>query len=57
MTAFLSLYLKGCVVKGRNEPHNIQQVLEIIAAVRGEENIEQLGAQIYDNTEKMFFKT
>jgi len=48
---------EGCVVKGRNEPHNIQQVLEIIAAVRGEENIEQLGAQIYDNTEKMFFKT
>ena len=45
------------MVKGRNEPHNIQQVLEIIAAVRGEENIEQLGAQIYDNTEKMFFKT
>ena len=46
---------EGCVVKGRNEPHNIRQVLEIIAAVREVDNIEQLADKIYTNTEKLFF--
>jgi len=46
---------EGAVVKGRNEPHNIQQVLDIIAAVR-EEDPQQLATQIYDNTNKVFFK-
>jgi len=46
---------EGSMVKGRNEPHNIQQVLEIIAAVRQEDPIV-LAKQIYDNTNKVFFK-
>ena len=46
---------EGAVVKGRNEPHNIRQVLEIIAAVREVDNIEQLADKIYTNTEKLFF--
>ncbi|XP_075981081.1 deoxyribonuclease TATDN1 [Anticarsia gemmatalis] len=41
-------------VKGRNEPVNIVQVLEILAAVR-KENIDELAAAIYDNTNKLFF--
>eukprot|EP00090_Calanus_glacialis_P011676 TRINITY_DN20048_c0_g1_i1.p1 TRINITY_DN20048_c0_g1~~TRINITY_DN20048_c0_g1_i1.p1 ORF type:complete len:319 (+),score=98.71 TRINITY_DN20048_c0_g1_i1:87-959(+) len=45
---------EGVVVKGRNEPHNIRQVLEIIAAVK-EEDIEELADRIFENTEKVFF--
>jgi len=45
---------EGVVVKGRNEPHNIMQVLEIIAAVK-EEDIDELADVIYENTEKVFF--
>lgn len=46
---------EGATVKGRNEPHNIQQVLDIIAAVR-QEDPHVLAKQIYDNTNKLFFK-
>jgi len=45
---------EGVVVKGRNEPHNIRQVLEIVAAVK-EENTEDLAERIFENTEKVFF--
>ena len=45
------------MVKGRNEPHNIRQVLEIIAAVKELENMEELAEQIYDNTTKIFYKS
>ncbi|XP_049876661.1 deoxyribonuclease TATDN1 [Pectinophora gossypiella] len=41
-------------VKGRNEPVNIVQVLEILAAIR-KENIDDLAQAIYDNTNKLFF--
>merc|ERR1719318_851034 len=45
---------EGAVVKGRNEPHNIRQVLEIIAAVK-ERDIEELAEEIFENTENVFF--
>lgn len=41
-------------VKGRNEPMNLAQVLEVLAAVRGEDIVE-LSEQIYKNTNKLFF--
>ncbi|XP_022128481.2 putative deoxyribonuclease TATDN1 isoform X2 [Pieris rapae] len=43
------------LVKGRNEPVNIVQVLEILAAVRNED-INELAEAIYENTTKLFFK-
>ncbi|KPJ09532.1 Putative deoxyribonuclease TATDN1 [Papilio machaon] len=44
----------GNQVKGRNEPVNIVQVLEILAAVR-KENIDELAEAIFNNTNKLFF--
>ncbi|XP_026492231.1 deoxyribonuclease TATDN1 [Vanessa tameamea] len=41
-------------VKGRNEPVNIVQVLEILSAIR-KENIDELAEAIYNNTQKLFF--
>ncbi|CAH0590494.1 unnamed protein product [Chrysodeixis includens] len=41
-------------VKGRNEPANIVQVLEILAAIRNE-NKDELAAAIYENTNRLFF--
>jgi len=49
-------WVEGVIVKGRNEPHNIRQVLEIVAAVKEVEDLEQLAEQIYQNTVKVFFK-
>jgi TatD DNase family protein len=42
------------VVKGRNEPCNIMQVLEVVAGARKEDPIT-LAKQIYDNTLRVFF--
>ncbi|XP_050352675.1 deoxyribonuclease TATDN1 [Nymphalis io] len=41
-------------VKGRNEPVNIVQVLEILSAIR-KENIDELAEAIYNNTNNLFF--
>ncbi|KAK9507125.1 hypothetical protein O3M35_008932 [Rhynocoris fuscipes] len=45
---------ENAMVKGRNEPSTICQILEILAAVK-EEDIDQLNEQIYDNTLQLFF--
>ncbi|XP_044735328.1 putative deoxyribonuclease TATDN1 [Chrysoperla carnea] len=42
------------MVKGRNEPCTIRQVIEIIASVR-EENVDTLANCVYENTNKLFF--
>lgn len=44
----------GVMVKSRNEPNCIIQVLEVLAAVR-KEDPEVLANAIYDNTLKLFF--
>ncbi|KAH9631871.1 hypothetical protein HF086_014343 [Spodoptera exigua] len=38
----------------KKEKYSVGQVLEILAAVR-KENIDELAAAIYDNTNKFFF--
>ncbi|XP_044265796.1 putative deoxyribonuclease TATDN1 [Tribolium madens] len=43
-----------CLVKGRNEPCNIRQVLDVIAVVK-KENPDTLSKLIYENTLKFFF--
>ncbi|VVD04826.1 unnamed protein product [Leptidea sinapis] len=47
-------FTPGSQVKGRNEPVNIVQVLEVLAAIRNED-IDQLSEAIYENTNKLFF--
>eukprot|EP01128_Nolandella_sp_AFSM9_P006047 TRINITY_DN3042_c0_g2_i1.p2 TRINITY_DN3042_c0_g2~~TRINITY_DN3042_c0_g2_i1.p2 ORF type:complete len:317 (+),score=64.33 TRINITY_DN3042_c0_g2_i1:32-952(+) len=44
----------GCVVKGRNEPQHLIQVLEVIAGCRGED-IEELSKVVYQTTQSVFF--
>ncbi|CAI2179498.1 12979_t:CDS:2 [Funneliformis geosporum] len=44
----------NCMVKGRNEPCCIGQVLYIIASIRGVDP-EELADTIYENTRKVFF--
>lgn len=44
----------GVMVKGRNEPAAIVQVLEVVSTVRGQE-IHELAEHIYANTMRMFF--
>lgn len=43
------------VVKGRNEPCNIVQVLEVVAGVRGVGDVAELAEQVYLNADAMFF--
>lgn len=47
-------WLDGKMVKGRNEPVNIIQVLEIVAAIKNEDK-EKLCKTLYENTCKLFF--
>ncbi|KAK2151575.1 hypothetical protein LSH36_358g00003 [Paralvinella palmiformis] len=43
----------GCLVKGRNEPCRIVEVLEVMAGARGED-ISDLATALFDNTLKLF---
>eukprot|EP01102_Stenamoeba_stenopodia_P010514 TRINITY_DN3176_c0_g1_i1.p1 TRINITY_DN3176_c0_g1~~TRINITY_DN3176_c0_g1_i1.p1 ORF type:complete len:347 (+),score=55.14 TRINITY_DN3176_c0_g1_i1:54-1043(+) len=45
---------KGAVVKSRNEPCYIRQVLDVIAGVKGED-VQKVADQIYKNTCLVFF--
>jgi len=47
---------EGVAVKGRNEPHNMRQVLEIVAAVRQEDQ-QELARTVAENTMGVFFKS
>jgi TatD DNase family protein len=47
------LYI-GTMVKDRNEPCTIVQILEIVAAVRGVDS-SILGEIIYNNSNRLFF--
>uniref|UniRef100_A0A183A9C1 Deoxyribonuclease TATDN1 n=1 Tax=Echinostoma caproni TaxID=27848 RepID=A0A183A9C1_9TREM len=43
----------GCMIKGRNEPANIVQVMEVVAAIK-EVDPDTLAEQVYENTLKLF---
>ncbi|XP_078376921.1 deoxyribonuclease TATDN1-like [Oculina patagonica] len=45
----------GQCVKGRNEPANIMQVLEVVAGSRGED-VQSLAETVYENTLNLFFR-
>ncbi|OWZ09857.1 Deoxyribonuclease TATDN1 [Phytophthora megakarya] len=49
-------YTPDCLVKGRNEPCTLIQVLEIVSAIRGEDQVD-VAARVLENTEKVFFKS
>ncbi|KAG0730563.1 putative deoxyribonuclease TATDN1 [Chionoecetes opilio] len=44
----------GVMVKGRNEPNCIVQILEVLAAIKKEDH-DELAEQLYNNTTKLFF--
>lgn len=46
-------FTEGKMIKGRNEPCNISQVLEVVASIRGED-IHELAEAIYENTNQLF---
>ncbi|XAR64790.1 hypothetical protein NMG60_11008628 [Bertholletia excelsa] len=48
-------YDQECIVKGRNEPCLVRQVLEVVAGVKGIADIDQLSKGIYHNTCRIFF--
>lgn len=45
---------KGFRVKGRNEPSNCVQILEILANIK-KHSIDDLAQSLYENTTKLFF--
>ncbi|CAH9084592.1 unnamed protein product [Cuscuta epithymum] len=48
-------YDEECLVKGRNEPCLVRQVIEVIAATKGIADIEDLSKTLYHNTCRVFF--
>ncbi|OMO68606.1 hypothetical protein COLO4_29542 [Corchorus olitorius] len=48
-------YDQESLVKGRNEPCLVRQVLEVVAGCKGISDINQLGATLYQNTCRVFF--
>eukprot|EP01104_Vermistella_antarctica_P002730 TRINITY_DN12943_c0_g1_i1.p1 TRINITY_DN12943_c0_g1~~TRINITY_DN12943_c0_g1_i1.p1 ORF type:complete len:335 (-),score=54.43 TRINITY_DN12943_c0_g1_i1:107-1111(-) len=47
-------WVRGAMVKGRNEPCNVVQVLEVIANAKGED-VSEVADVIYRNTHRVFF--
>ncbi|KAF4323047.1 hypothetical protein BBO99_00003389 [Phytophthora kernoviae] len=47
-------YAPDCLVKGRNEPCTLIQVMEIISAIR-DEAPEKISVGVLDNTQRVFF--
>jgi len=45
----------SCIIKGRNEPTHLIQILEVISSIR-EESISSISETIYNNTVKVFDK-
>ncbi|XP_026425551.1 putative deoxyribonuclease TATDN1 [Papaver somniferum] len=48
-------YDPECIVKGRNEPCLVKQVLEVVAGCKGVADADQLSKIIYHNTCRVFF--
>ncbi|XP_057951205.1 uncharacterized protein LOC131145995 isoform X2 [Malania oleifera] len=48
-------YDQECLVKGRNEPCLVRQVLEVVSGCKGISNIDQLSKTLYHNTCRVFF--
>lgn len=48
-------YDQECIVKGRNEPCLVRQVLEVVAGYKGLGDINQLSSTLYHNTCRVFF--
>lgn len=46
---------QDCIVKGRNEPCLVRQVLEVVAGCKGITEIEPMSRTIYHNTCRVFF--
>ncbi|KAL6575073.1 hypothetical protein OROMI_012358 [Orobanche minor] len=48
-------YDPECIVKGRNEPCLVRQVLEVVAGCKGITDVDKLGKTVYHNTCRVFF--
>uniref|UniRef100_A0A5B7BI20 Putative deoxyribonuclease TATDN1 isoform X1 n=1 Tax=Davidia involucrata TaxID=16924 RepID=A0A5B7BI20_DAVIN len=48
-------YDQECIVKGRNEPCLVRQVLEVVAGCKGITDIDQISKTLYHNTCRVFF--
>ncbi|CAI7774505.1 unnamed protein product [Closterium sp. NIES-54] len=48
---------EDAMVKGRNEPCAIRQVLEVVCGYRAVEDVEEFARIVHDNTSSVFFTT